>query len=922
MAKQVILRGTDLISNKHLFKERMSTNLVDMSPWQMIPEEDKNEDWIEWNADWFEQVGYNQILKQERSIIKNRRLVSGLIDAEDYILAPEYNEYSGLLAQIPQSDTYSVLQQYFPVIPNVISTLVGEHLQRDNKVVVRGVDDFTLSERLEFKENLFSQILLQRAMQEKQIALAQMGVFEDSENPEAQKMYQEEMSLVQQAAEVESQFKKFVTTAEIWGQHVIDSAYAKYSMDTLEKENFKESLTNSREYWHLDMKEDGFTVEILDSAYCFGHKALFKTYSSEGDYFGWFTWMSIGDIIDKYGENLDDEQLETLRSQMTSMSGLNLTPNSLKTMPGAYYDYSKPYPEALQNPDLQEALVRKELEARFSNLNHDNTAVPAAKLFNMGNNEVDKPHMFRVMRLYWKSQRKVSYLTKVGRDGSVEFQGWVDETFKATVPPVYDNSLIKAKTTKNLIYGEHLDTTYTNEWRHLIKIGPNSNHQFWRTAPAFKPIYLDGQPCKFQFKGKDDIYDAMPPVEGVEYKTVGLKPVSLADRMKPWQIAANICGNKTIEIMAKDIGILGYINRATVPRNTSNEEMDAWEDPIQNNIENAKASGILDYTTSKEQAESYGGQVVPPGVINLSRIAEATQYFQLFNEFKLAAMESVGITRERSAQARASQTATSIQQGVQFSEAQTLELFTQHDKLMERVYQRILEATQYYASKNPTSKVSYLNTKHENAFIEVAGGELHRHFNIYAQSSPRMKQLEKDFRQLLLTDNTLGANTLEKAEGLFASSSVELLEKMKEINYRITSQEQQKHQEELEAKYAQIDAQKEIERMRIENDNIQKDLDRQSKERVAMINAMKGMQTDVNANATPDSIDTLNYYLQSQDQISKTQIAQQDLDLKKQQHLDNNVLAQQKMQSEIEREKIKAASAEKVAKMNKNKYDK
>lgn len=922
MSKQLILTGKDIISNKHLFKEKLKSNLVDMSPWQMIPEEDKTPEWKEWNADWFEQVGYNQVLKQEKAIIKNRRLVSGILDVEDYSPNPDINEYAGLVITLPQLENYSVLQQYFHIIPNVISTLVGEFLNSDNKLIVRGVDDFTLSERLEFKEKLFSDYLTQQALIEKQAALAQMGILADDENPQIQQQYQQEMQMAEQGAQIENQFKTFVTSAEIWGQHIVDSAYTKFNMDSLEKENFKESLTNSREYWHLDMREDDFSVEILDAAYCFGHRAYTKTYASEGDYFGWFQWMSIGDIIDKYGDKLDDKQLETLRSQMTSMSGLNLIVNSQKTMPGAYYDYSKPYPQALQNPDLQEALVRRELETRFQNLTNDNTAIPASTLFNLGNNDGQKPHMFRVMRLYWKSQRRMSFLTKIGRDGSIEYQDWVDDNFKQTVDPVYDNRVTKEKSARNLIYGEHLDSTYVNEWREITKIGPNSNHQFWRTAPNFDPIYIGGDACKFQFKGKNDVYDALPPIEGIEYRTLGVRPISIAERMKSWQILANIAGNKITEIMSKDIGLLGYINKATVPRNTSNEETDEYEDPLIANIENAKASGFIDYSTSKEHIESYGGQFVPPGVINLSRVQEAMQYKQMFNEFKISAMETVGITRERSAQAKATQTATSIEQGVQFSESQTRELFVQHDKTMERVYQRILEAAQYYASKNPESSVAYLNTKHENAYIQIAGGELHRHFNIYAQSSPKMKQLEREFRKILISDNTLGANALEKAEGIFASSSVALLEKMREINTKRMMEEEKKYKEELDAQYAQIDAQKEIERIRIENDNLQKELDRKSKERIATLNALRGMQTDVNANSIPDSVDTLDYYLKNQDMINKTQQAQQSMDFEKQKHIDGMLLEQQKLNSELENTKLKTKSAEKVAATNRNKYSK
>ena len=53
----------------------------------------------------------------------------------------------------------------------------------------------------------------------------------------------------------------------------------------------------------------------------------------------------------------------------------------------------------------------------------------------------------------------------------------VDETFKITMKPIYDTSLIKNKTKENLLQGEHVDYIWINEVWGGVKIGPNTHLQ-------------------------------------------------------------------------------------------------------------------------------------------------------------------------------------------------------------------------------------------------------------------------------------------------------------------------------------------------------------------------------------------------------------------------------------------------------------
>jgi hypothetical protein len=85
--------------------------------------------------------------------------------------------------------------------------------------------------------------------------------------------------------------------------------------------------------------------------------------------------------------------------------------------------------------------------------------------------------LLRVTTAYWKSQRKVGHLTQITESGEVK-TAIVDETYKITDKPVYNNILIKNKTRDTLVFGEHIDWIYINQTYGGVKIGPN-HPSFW-----------------------------------------------------------------------------------------------------------------------------------------------------------------------------------------------------------------------------------------------------------------------------------------------------------------------------------------------------------------------------------------------------------------------------------------------------------
>ena len=132
---------------------------------------------------------------------------------------------------------------------------------------------------------------------------------------------------------------------------------------------------------------------------------------------------------------------------------------------------------------------------------------------------------------------------------------------------------------------------------------------------------------------------------------------------------------------------------------------------------------------------------------------------------------------------------------------------------------------------------------------------------------------------------------------------------------------QQQQEAEMQSRQQQQQAQMEADQMAMAREDEQKELDRQNNISVAQIRAMGGLQSDINANGELDSAENLGM-LKSQELADKKSIKQAELNQKSDSENNKARMQREKSLVEIQKEKIKANTALKIAKENKNKYDK
>ena len=882
-------------------------------PIQFLLASQKNEQWGAWNLDWLEMQGLKQIRRNARRLLKNYKLANGIIDKSDYIVE-EDNEYSELIDTLTKEDVSAFELKFFPIIPNVINVLTGEFAKRNDKITYRAVDDTSFNEMLDKKRAMIEETLVSYGEQAMQENIAKMGL--NPEDPKQAEQVQQMMSpeSIKTLPQIEQFFKKdYRSMVEQWAghQHAVDSE--RFYMKELENMAFRDMLITDREFWHFKLNEDDYDVEVWNPVLTFYHKSPEARYVSQSNWVGRIDLMTISDIVDRYGYLMDKDQMQQLEAIYPVKSAGYALPGVQND--GSFYDSTRSHDWNVEGPSLG---MRQFIAHRDAVLNTGDDII--YRILNESEDLMDFSNysLLRVTTAYWKSQRMLGHLTKIDENGMAH-QTIVDENYKVTEKPVYDNTVLKKKTKDTLIYGDHIDWIWINQVWGGVKIGPNRPSFYGNNDNmGFKPLYLNVEPLKFQFKGDSTLYGCKLPVEGSIFHDRNSTSRALVDKMKPFQIGYNLVNNQISDILIDELGTVIMLDQNALPRHSMGED---WG---KNNLAKAyvamKDFQMLPLDTSITNTEN-GLNFNHYQVLNLEQTNRLMSRIQLSNYFKQQAFEVIGITPQRMGQTLSQETATGVEQAINMSFSQTEMYFVNHSEyLMPRVHQMRTDLAQYYHSNKPSVRLQYITSLDEKINFEMNGTDLlSRDLNVFTSTKVNQRDITEKIRSLALSNNTAGASIYDLGNIIKADSLAEITHTLKTIEEKTNAQREQDQQAQQQQIQMQEQAETERQESKQKFDAEQNALTRESNERIADVRASvaTGSQ-DFNQNSQNDYIDTLQY-------LDKKEVNSQNINFKKQQEINkqanaeiNNNLKRQELQT---RENI-ANKQVQIAMTNKNKYDK
>jgi hypothetical protein len=882
-------------------------------PLQFIPKSEKDEEWAAWNLDWLEWNGLKQLRRNARRLMKNYKLAKGIIDRTDYIVE-EDNDYVDIVESLTKDDATALELKFYPIIPNVVNVLVAEFAKRSTKLTYRAIDEFSYNEMLEQKRVAVEEVLMADAQMKIVSALMKQGL--DPQSEEAQQQLNPEN--LKSLPEIEQFFKKdYKSMIEQWATHQHKVDIERFKMDELEERGFRDMLITDREFWHFQMMEDDYEVELWNPVLTFYHKSPDARYISQANWAGKTDMFTVADVIDKYGYLMTEEQLEALEAIYPIRSaGYNI--GGMQN-DGSYYDATKTHEWNVNMPSLA---YRQYTSMMAGSILDGGDIVTQILSEGEDYDTAGTAYLLRATTCYWKSQRKVGHLTKVADNGEVNTE-IITEDYKITDKPIYDTRLFKNKTKDNLVYGEHIDWIWINEVWGGVKIGPNIP-SFWgmNNPGGFSPIYLGIDknkigPLKFQFKGDSSLYGCKLPVEGAVFSDRNTKSTALIDLMKPYQIGYNIVNNQIADILVDELGTVILLDQNALPRHSMNED---WG---KNNLAKAyvamKNFQMLPLDTSITNTEN-ALNFQHFQKLDLEQTNRLMSRIQLANYFKQQAYEVIGVNPQRMGQQLSQQTATGVEQAVSASYAQTEMYFIQHcDYLMPRVHQMRTDLAQYYHSTKPSTRLTYITSADEKVNFEINGTDmLLRDLNIFCSTNANHRAILEQLKQMAVQNNTTGASIYDLGKVVQSDSVAELNTVLKSSEEKLNQMKQQEMQQQQQMQEQALQAKAQEEQLKRDFDMKEAEKNRQRDLLVAEIrSAGMGAMVDLDQNMQSD-------YQDAMKEIRQTEQYQEQTSLERQKESNRNMLASEKNQ--IEREKIQAQKevADKqlqIARENKNKYD-
>jgi hypothetical protein len=884
-----------------------------VQPLQFLPEKEKDDVWLASCVDYFEWQGIKQISRNAKRLLKNYKLARGIIDRNDYIV-DETSDTAELVDTLNfQYDGANELK-FYPIIPNVVNVLCAEFAKRNNTVSYRAVDDTSYNEQLEVKKEMVEEALFVKAQQKIAAAMVEQGV--DPNDPEVQEALSPEK--IQSMPEIESAMtKSYRSMCELWAQHQHNVDVERFKMDELEERAFRDKLITDREFWHFEMQENDYKVDIWNPITTFYHKSPSVRYTSEGNYVGKIDVMTASDVIDKYGYLMTEEELRSIELNYP-VKGATYAMQGVQN-DGSFYDPTRTHEWNTSMPSLG---YRQFLSV------HDDfiyggdpiwaVYAESEDLINTGN-----AYFVRVTTVYWKTQRKVGHLTKITEEGEV-IEKVVTESYKVTDKPLYDATLKKEKTSETLIFGEHIEWLWINEVYGATKIGPNRPSLWGMNNPGgFNPIYLGvgkDKPgrLKFQFKGNNNLYGCKLPVEGSVFNDRNTRSVSMVDIMKPYQVGYNIVNNQIQDILIDELGTVVLLDQNALPQHSLGED---WG---KGNYAKAYVAmrdfSILPLDTTLMNTENNVG-FNHYQVLNLEQTQRLMSRIQLAQYFKTQAFDVIGVNPQRMGQQIGqTQSATEVEQAVTGSYAQTEMMFVEHsDYLMPRVHQMRTDLAQFYHSTNPSTRLTYVTSLDEKVNFEINGTDLLlRDLNVFVTTKANHRALLEQLKSLAMSNNTANASIYDLANIIKSTSIAETdnilakIEKQAQQNAQAAQEaEMQKQQQLLQAQEAEAEKERQFKLEMAQMDN-------ENNIMVAQIRAAGyGSMQDINENKMSD-------YQDYMDRLTSTQQYQDQMNFNREKENNRSLTEREKLNLSREKlnvEREKARVALEIARENKTKSE-
>jgi len=774
-------------------------------PPQQLPFSKKGKEWRQKHLDWADTKSYWNYGLIRNSVIHkkiNYDLVNGIIHMKD--IANTLNPDGIKGSFIPNKI------QHYPILNSKLNVLRGEASKRvfDYRVIITNPTSVSEIETKK-KDEVYNAVM--QLIQEQNADLYQQAQIE-----------QQQQQLEQQQAQVQGQQPQQGQFEQGQAQKAFEdklNRIAEYY--TYQYQDIREMRANA--ILHHYSKEQNFNIKFNDGlmdAMTVGEEAYQCEIVGGEPIMRKLNNMKLSAFGCGYSNHLEDADV-IIMEDYWSLGRLHdtfydvLTANDVKKLEKMGSTGEPASPDDMNNIDERQGFIRKPmLTDIISNADSDDIFFSPIGLY--GDSSVSSLSPFdgegniRVLRMYWKSRRKIKKVTSFDPITGDEVQTFYDE----------DYVLDKDK-------GETEEVYWIN--------------QAWEGTKIGKDIYVNIRPCPVQYNSISNPSKCHFGIIGTIYSFNENKPFSLVDMMKPYVYLYDAIHAKMERFIARDYGFLVNVDLAKMPRGWTFDKYMHYAKTLGILIQDSFSEGNVGSATGKLAGALNNNT---SGGINASQMQIVNSYTQILEYVRNVMSEIVGISRQREGQVSNRETVGGVERATLQSSYITEWLFMKHDDTVKRVMECFLE-TAKIAMKGKSKKFQYITDDFANKLIDIDGDEFAEcDYGLVvdnSDASQTLKQNLETFAQAALQNQILSFSTIMK---LYSSASLAEKQRMVEKDEQEKLQQaQQQQQEQLQVQQEAVQLQQQLQQQQLQLQELMNQRDNETKIQVAQIQAQSKLQS-------------------------------------------------------------------------------
>ena len=811
-------------------------SIIPNLPPHQLPFKRKNKEWRKKFVDWADSKTFSTNSLVRKSVVHkkiNYDLLRGVLHMSDLelILNPDHLK-AGF---IPDRITH------YPIMNSKLNVLIGEESKRvfDFRVVITNPN--SISEIENNKRDAIRERLQQ--------LLSDDSLSEDDFNQKLEQMNDFFTYEYQDMREVRA--------------NCLLNHYMKELNIPLEfNKGFRDAATVAEEIYQCDIRGGEPTFEKINPLKIRIYKSGYSNKVEDADMIAIEDYWSPGKITDTYYEEIESLSAAD-KKKLIDLLDSNVA--------GAAADH-----DSMDNIDDRNGFINMNLIGDEAIATNGYYFDPMG-LFSDGVDDSMMPYDIagnvRVLRVYWKSRRKIKKIKSYDPETGEETFDFYPETY------IIDKDK-----------GEEETIFWVNEAWEGTKIG--------------KDIYIGMRPRAVQYNRLSNPSRCHFGIVGSIYNMNDDRPFSLVDMMKPYNYLYDAIHDRLNKHLAKNWGKIVQLDLAKVPK--------GWD--VEKWLYFAKTNNLAIVDSFKEGNSGLAkGHLAgslnnaSSGVIDAEMGNIIQQEVNLLEFIKMEMSDVVGISKQREGQISNRETVGGVERATLQSSHITEWLFYMHEDVKKRALECFLE-TAKIALKGRTLKFNYILGTGAIQISEIDGDEFAENdYGLIVDSSNATQKLNSKMdilAQAALQNQALGFSTIMK---LYGSCSLAEKQRMVEANEkRIQEQQQQQQQQQMEIQQMQIQQQASTEQARMEQEYKMNSENNETKILIA----------EINSQAESDRLALMNKDYEEEDiytQKDKAELAEKirefDLRLK----FDKEKLAHEKTKTK----KDQALKSKQISKSNK-----